>query len=160
MQIGPQPRSRSVLVMLLSLGAGVMLLSGCATSAIPTEPSVTTVRPTTAFGFPLGSFAKEPSDPELGSVRLVWTFEEDGGWAEVPFALDGQTLDIPPVHGTFSVDAQTVTITPEDPPDLGTSQHTWRIDGDRLWTTFLTSETADDADWFEMLDTQPWTPVE
>ena len=43
-----------------------------------------------AVGFPLGTFAKEISDPDLGHVRLVWTFEPDGRYAEIPFALDGR----------------------------------------------------------------------
>jgi hypothetical protein len=32
------------------------------------------------------------------------------------------------------------------------------MDGDVLWTVFLESDVPDDKDWFEALDSQPWTP--
>jgi len=38
-----------------------------------------------ASGFPLGRFAKEIDDPVSGRVRLVWAFEPDGRYAEIPF---------------------------------------------------------------------------
>jgi len=32
------------------------------------------------------------------------------------------------------------------------------MDGDVLWTVFLESDVPDDKDWFEGLDSRPWTP--
>jgi hypothetical protein len=110
-------------------------------------------------GFPLGSFAKELQDPEAGRVRLVWTFEPDGGYAEIPFALDGQTLDWPPIRGTWAANRETVTVATTYPPGWGTSTHGWRLDRDELWTYLVGSDNPEDADWFTTLDTRPWLPL-
>ena len=76
----------------------------------------------------------------------------------MPVALDGQRLDIVPVRGTFTADADTVTIATTWPSDMGTSTHGWRLDGDRLWTFLKESTNPDDKDWFEGLDSRPWEP--
>lgn len=108
-------------------------------------------------GFPVGTFNKEFVDPELGRVRLAWTFAPDGRWSEVPFALDGQTLPAPPIRGTYAVDGQTLTLTANHPPEWsGTSRHMWHMAGDRLTTTFVSSDIEGDADWFATLDVAPW----
>jgi hypothetical protein len=144
-------RSRSVLgVILLTTG---ILAAGCGASA-PTPRD----HPIASSGFPLGTFTKELSHPELGRVRLVWDFEPDGRYAEVPLALDGQTLNVPTVRGRYMVDETTVTIATDYPPDWGTSRHGWRMDGGQLWTYFIESDVPDDKDWFEALDSRPWTP--
>jgi hypothetical protein len=106
-------------------------------------------------GFPLGAFAKEFNDPS-GRVRVVWTFEPDGRFAEVPQALDGQALDWPTVRGTWTADAQAVTIVASFPEAYGTMRHGWRVDGDRLWTFLIESDNPDDKEWFATLDVQPW----
>jgi hypothetical protein len=95
----------------------------------------------------------------LGRVRLVWTFAPDGRWVEVPFALDGQAAPMTPVRGTWTTDGDTLTIATDWPPDSGTSTHHWRLDGDRLWTVFVSSDLAADRDWFPRWDGQPWVPV-
>jgi hypothetical protein len=153
MPTGSRSISRSVSVlsgMVLAIGA---LTAGCAASA--PGPSDHPVAPS---GFPLGTFSKELNDPELGRVRLVWDFEPDGRYAEIPMALDGQTLKAPTVRGRYSVDGSDVTIATDYPADWGTSRHAWRMDGDVLWTVFLESDVPEDKDWFEALDSQPWTP--
>ena len=153
MATGPRSISRSPLVlgaMLLAIG---VLALGCTASA--PGPSD---HPEGPSGFPLGTFSKELTDPELGRVRLVWDFEPDGRYAEIPLALDGQTLKAPTIRGRYTVDGSEVTIATDYPPDWGTSHHAWRMDGDVLWTVFLESDVPGDKDWFESLDSQPWTP--
>lgn len=152
MPSGPRSisRSASVLVVLV-LVAGIA--ASCTTARVPSSEH--SIAPS---GFPLGAFAKEIQHPDLGRIRLVWTFEPDGRYAEIPFALDGQTLLAPTVRGTYAVDGGTVTIATDYPPDWGTSRHGWRMDGDRLWTFFMDSDVPDDKDWFGSLDSQPWTP--
>lgn len=158
MRIGRHAIWRSGLRSLVLAGAIVALISvvgGCGT---PAERSATPGGRVSASGFPLGSFAKEFEDPDLGRVRLVWTFREDGRWAEIPLALDGQTLPVPTVRGRYVVEGPSVTIATEYPPAWGTSRHEWRLEGDALWTTFASSDIADDAQWFAMLDARPWRP--
>jgi hypothetical protein len=108
-----------------------------------------------ASGFPLGSFAKEINDPS-GRVRVIWTFEPDGRFAETPQALDGQALDWPAVRGTWTADAQTVTIVVSFPQNFGTMRHGWRVDADQLWTSLISSDNPADKEWFATLDAQPW----
>jgi hypothetical protein len=153
MRTGSRSISRSAPVLVvIALVAGILAASCASTRVASSE------HPIAASGFPLGSFAKEVRLPDLGHIRLVWTFEPDGRYAEIPFALDGQTLLAPTVRGTYAVDDGTVTIATDYPPDWGTSRHGWRMDGDRLWTFFMDSDVPDDKDWFEGLDSQPWTP--
>jgi hypothetical protein len=141
---------------------GLLVLSaasaGCGGNGSTTNASISPE--IASSGFPLGTFTKEIRDPFLGRVRLAWTFAGDGRWAEVPEALDGQRLDAPVVRGSFGVTADTLTIATEYPPDWGTSEHTWRLEGRLLWTDFVSSDVDGDADWFAMLDTQPWVPLE
>ena len=159
MRFGPGALSRFALTVLLA-GAAAMVVTGCGAPVAPTtRTGAPSANPVTPSGFPLGSFAKEFQDPELGSIRLVWTFEEGGRWAEVPFALEGQSLNVPAVRGTFTVDGDTVTLATEFPPGWGTSHHNWRLEGDRLWTSFISSTNPDDADWFRTLDDHPWVPI-
>jgi len=153
MPTGPRSISRSASALGRILLATGVLVAGCTGSA-PTPRD----HPLGPSGFPLGTFSKELSGPELGHVRLVWDFEPDGRYAEIPFALDGQTVRTPTIRGTYVVDGDTVTIATEYPPDWGTSRHAWRMDGDVLWTVFLESDVPDDKDWFEGLDSRPWTP--
>lgn len=129
------------------------LLTACGSRGAPIAPGI---RPD---GFPVGTFTKDFVDPQLGNVRLAWTFALDGRWSEVPFALDGQTLPAPAVRGAYTVDGPIVTIATDYPPGWGTSRHEWRLGGDLLWTTFVSSDIAGDADWFAMLDVSPWTPT-
>jgi hypothetical protein len=154
MPMGPRSTSRSVSTLgAIVLAAGVAVASCTTSGGAPSNAHA--IAPS---GFPLGTYSKEFSDPELGRVRFVWDFEPDGRYAEIPFALDGQTLKAPTVRGTYTVDGETVTIATDFPPDWGTSRHGWRMDGDALWTVFLESDVPEDKDWFEGLDSRPWTP--
>jgi len=153
MPTGPRSISRSASALGVIVLATGLLIAGCAGSAPAARD-----HPVGPSGFPLGTFSKEMSHPELGRVRLVWDFEPDGRYAEIPLALDGQTLNAPTVRGRYTVDGETVTIATDYPPDWGTSRHTWRMDGDVLWTVFQESDVPDDKDWFEALDSQPWRP--
>jgi hypothetical protein len=153
MRTGPRSISRSSLILgVVALAAGA-LVAACASTRVPSSE-----HPTAASGFPMGGFTKELTDIELGHVRLVWTFEPDGRWTEVPFALDGQTLRAPASRGRYAVEGSIVTLAVEYPPDWGTSSHGWRMDGDQLWTFFMDSSVPEDRDWFEALDSRPWTP--
>ena len=152
MRTGPRSISRSASVLVVVLMASFVAAS-CSTGRVPSSE-----HPIGAAGFPLGAFAKEVQLPDLGHIRLVWTFEPDGRYAEIPFALDGQTLMAPTIRGRYVVDGGTVTIATEYPPDWGTSRHGWRMDGDRLWTVFMDSDVPEDKDWFVALDSQPWVP--
>ena len=145
--------SRSASVQVWILFAVGVLAAACTVSA--PAPSDHPIGPS---GFPLGTFSKELDHPELGRIRLVWDFEPDGRYAEIPLALDGQTLLAPTVRGRYMVDGSNVTIATDYPPDWGTSHHAWRMDGDVLWTVFIESDVPDDKDWFEALDSRPWTP--
>ena len=64
-----------------------------------------------------------------------------------------------PARGRYAVDGDHVTIATDFPPGLGTSVHTWRVEGEDLWTTFVSSDLPDDAAWFAELDRQPWRPA-
>jgi hypothetical protein len=153
MPTGPRSISRSASVL-----GGILLATGVLVAACATSTPAPRDHPISPSGFPLGTFSKELSDPELGRVRIVWDFEPDGRYVEVPFALDGQTLKAPTIRGTYAVDGETVTMATEYPPDWGTSRHGWRMDGDRLWTYFIESDVPGDKDWFEALDSRPWAP--
>jgi len=144
-------RSASCAVALV-LGLGV-LIGACAAGRPPGHPIATS-------GFPSGAFAKEVVKPDLGHFRLVWRFEPDGRWAEIPIALDGQTLRVPTIRGTWVANDETVTLASDYPPGWGTSTHGWRLDGDRLWTFFKDSDVPDDKEWFESLDSRPWVPYQ
>lgn len=130
----------------------VALLAGCGGS--PRPSAATGVDPVS--GFPLGHYAKEITDPVFGRVRIAWTFEPDGRFAEIPLALDGQALPWPAIRGTWTADRDAVTIDASYPEDVATTRHGWRRDGDALWTFFLGSDNPDDVDWFTALDIQPW----
>jgi hypothetical protein len=146
------PNWRACLKGWVAAGVVGLLIAGCAGSS-GLAPSGTT-----STGFPLGSFSKELDDPEVGRSLIVWTFTADGGFTEVPIALDGQRLDAFPVRGTFTADSETVTIMATYPPDMGTSTHGWRREGQRLWTFLLESSNPEDKDWFQALDSRPWEP--
>lgn len=128
-------------------------LAGCSARA-PGAPDPTIA----ASGFPFGTYTKDFVEPQLGPARIAWTFEADGRWAEVP--LDGAPVGATPIRGSYTVDGDVVTIATNYPPDFGTSRHVWRIADGRLWTTYQSSDFAEDADWFAMLDPIPWIPLE
>ena len=136
----------------LAATAAAILIAACAVPA-GSPPSGTT-----SAGFPLGSYSKVLDDPDLGRSLIVWTFTADGRFTEVPIALDGQRLEAFPIRGTFTADAETVTVATNYPPGMGTSTHGWRRDGDRLWTFLVDSTNPEDMEWFEALDSRPWEP--
>ena len=139
---------------LVVLAAATLLVTGCGASSAPAPGGVS------AAGFPLGSFEKQVDDPAVGPTRMVWTFTADGQYTEIQLAVDGQRVDIVPIRGTFTADGDSVTIATSYPPGMGTSTHGWRRDGDRLWTFLIESDNPDDKDWFEALDSRPWTPFQ
>lgn len=112
-----------------------------------------------ADGFPTGVFVKSFVDPDAGPVRLSWIFDADGEWAEVPEAMAGQTWPGGPARGHYTVDGDLLSITVDAPSFWGDHQHRWRLDGDRLITTYEDSEIPEDEGFFEMLDRQPWVRV-
>jgi hypothetical protein len=132
--------------------ASALAVAGCLGTGATPPPA--DVRPD---GFPTGVFTKSFVDPGLGSVRLSWVFEPDGDWAEVPEATAGQTLLTGPARGRYVVDGELVTIEVDAPPFwVGWHRHRWRLDGDRLVTTYDDSTNPEDADFFAMLDREPW----
>lgn len=132
----------------------VAVAQGCGPAPAPITDGIG------AQGFPVGTFTKDREDYVLGRVRIAWTFGPDGRWTEVPFALEGQTLNVPAVRGTYSVDGAILTIATNYPPEWGTSRHVWQMIAGRLWTTFVSSNVPGDAEWFDELDISPWIPVE
>jgi hypothetical protein len=132
------------------------LVSAAACGASGDRPPGAGVRPD---GFPTGVFVKSIVDPVLGPVRLAWVFDADGDWAEVPDATAGQTLLSGPARGHYTVNGDLLSISVAAPSFWGDHEHRWRLEGDRLITTFVDSDIADDAGWFEMLDRQPWVRV-
>ncbi len=117
-------------------------------------------RGATVEGFPLGAVAKDLEHPGLGRFRLIWIFKGDGRWAEVPVALDGQTLRLPPLRGTFVLDGATLTLKPDFPPGMTPSNHAWQVEGATLRTTFAAG-APEDEDWFlSVVDGAAWRPVE
>ena len=156
MSMRPLPirRTRRAFRWLVLASAGLLVV-GCGGAAPPPAAGGTT-----ATGFPLGSFEKQVDDPAVGRTRMVWTFTDDGRYTEIQLALDGQRVDAVPIRGTFTADTDSVTIATSYPPGMGTSTHGWRRDGDQLWTFLITSDNPDDKDWFEAIDSQPWTPFQ
>ncbi len=131
-----------------------MVVVGCGAGETPPPAGV---RPD---GFPTGVFEKSFVDPDFGPVRLYWVFEANGDWAEVPEATSGQRIfpDIGPSRGHYTVDGDLLSIT-VDKPLVFDNQHHWRLDGDHLITTYDDSDLPQDADFFAMLDRQPWVRV-
>ena len=86
MRTGPRSISRSAsMLVVIVFVAGYPVAASCASARVPSSE-----HPIGA-GVPAGGFAKEIQHPDLGHIRLVWTFEPDGRYAEIPIALDGQT---------------------------------------------------------------------
>lgn len=145
----------------LGLLLATLVMAGCGfVPSDPAPPDSSIAAGIAAAGFPVGTYSKVFEDPPGRRVRLAWTFGPDGRWAEVPTALDGQTLPGGPIRGTYRIDGDRLTIATNYPPDFGTSEHTWRIEGSSLWTTFVSSELEGDQEWFAMLDPMPWVPLE
>jgi hypothetical protein len=131
----------------------VVAVVGCMVSDAPPSAGVR------QDGFPTGVFAKSFVEPEMGPMRLSWVFDANGDWAEVPEATAGQTVNTGPARGHYTVDGDLLSITVDAPAFWGDHQHRWRLEGDRLITTYEDSEFPEDAGWFEMLDRQPWVRV-
>jgi hypothetical protein len=130
-----------------------MVVVGCAVGDAPPPAGVR------ADGFPTGVFEKTYVNPDFGPVRLYWVFDADGDWAEVPEATAGQTIQTGPARGRYTVEGDLLSITVEAPTFWGDHRHHWQLDGDRLITTYDDSELPEDADFFAMLDRQPWVRV-
>jgi hypothetical protein len=137
-----------------ALFASVLAVAACGDAGATPPPAG--VRPD---GFPTGVFAKSFVDPDLGPVRLSWVFEPDGDWAEVPEATAGQTLQTGPARGRYVADGDLLKIEVDAPSFWGWHHHRWRLDGDRLVTSYVDSELPEDAEFFAMLDRQPWVRV-
>jgi len=133
--------------------AVVLVATGC---AVGDRPPAAGVRPD---GFPTGVFEKTFDDPEFGPMRLSWVFDADGDWAEVPEATSGQRIDTGPARGHYTEDGDLLSITVDSPPAWSDHQHRWQLEGDRLVTTFEGSDDPGDAEFFALLDRQPWVRV-
>lgn len=127
-----------------------LLAAGCAGEAA-TSPDPAIV----ASGFPVGTYTKRFVEPTYGPTVTAWTFAADGRWAEIP--VEGAPVGAKPIRGTFRVDGDILTFVTNYPPGFGTSRHAWRLEGEDLWTTFLSSDNEGDAGWFAMIDPIPWT---
>lgn len=150
----PSARTGHRPVMGLVMGLIVAAVLTACSDRVPGSPDPTIA----SSGFPVGTYAKDFIEPQLGATRIAWTFEPDGSWAEV--LLEGAPIGIPPIRGTYAVSGDVVTLTTEYPPDFGTSRHTWRFVDGRLWTTYQSSDNPEDAGWFAMLDPMPWIALE
>ena len=152
-RIVPAMVGRSRLAIIVAI---VAIVAGVAACASVDTPPPAGVRPD---GFPTGVFAKSFVDPQLGPIRVSWVFDAAGDWAEVPEATAGQTLEAGPARGHYTVDGDLLSITVEAPSFFGDHEHRWRLEGDQLITTYEDSELPEDAEWFAMLDRQPWVRV-
>jgi hypothetical protein len=152
-RIVPAMVGRSRIAMLVTVLAVVVMVSGCALGDAPPPAGV---RPD---GFPTGVFEKTYVDPDFGPMRLSWVFAANGDWAEVPEATAGQTTDTGPARGHYAVEGDLLSITVDTPPSWSDTQHHWKLEGDRLITTFEHSDDPVDADFFASLDRQPWGRV-
>jgi hypothetical protein len=140
----------------LIAAAVAVLLFAAACARAGDSPPAAGVRPD---GFPTGVFSKSFDDPDVGPMRLSWVFDPSGAWAEVPEAMGGQAFPSGPARGHYAVEGDLVTVDVDFPTFWGWTRHRWRLDGDRLITTFDDSEDPGDAGFFEMLDAQPWVRV-
>jgi hypothetical protein len=147
-------RPRHALPLLASALAAALLATGCMGGRA--TPPAAGIRPD---GFPTGVFSKSFDDPELGPVRLSWVFDPSGAWAEVPEAMAGQAFPTGPARGHYVVDGDLVTLEVDYPTFWGWTRHHWRLEGDRLITTYDDSEDPGEAGFFEMLDAQSWVRV-
>ena len=135
--------------------ATLLAIAACSGPGTSTPPPAG-VRPD---GFPTGVFAKEFDDELLGPVRLSWVFAEDGGWAEVPEARAGQSMNTGPARGRYVVEGGLLTIEVDRPTFWGWTRHTWRLEGDQLITTYDSSELPFDEEFFATIDHLPWVRV-
>ena len=144
-------RTRSLVIAATLLS---LVVAACAGGDTPPPAGV---RPD---GFPTGVFEKTYIDPGFGPIKLSWVFDADGDWAEVPEATAGQRIlpDLGPLRGHYTVDGDLVSIL-VDLPVAFHHQHHWRLEGDRLITEYDESDFPEDADFFAMLDQQPWIRV-
>ena len=69
MRTGSRSISRSAPVLVVIALVTGILAASCASTRVASSE-----HPIGASGFPLGSFAKEVRHPDLGHIRLVWTF--------------------------------------------------------------------------------------
>jgi hypothetical protein len=143
-------RRSAALVTILAIVVGI---TACAAGD---SPPAAGVRPD---GFPTGVFSKTFDDPMFGPMRLSWVFDANGDWAEVPEATTGQTIETGPARGHYTVDGDLLSITVDAPAVWGDHRHRWRLDGNELITAYEDSELPEDAEWFAMLDRQPWVRV-
>jgi hypothetical protein len=147
-------RPRHARPLLAAALAAALLATGC--MGARATPPAAGVR---LDGFPTGVFSKSFDDPELGRVRLSWIFDPSGAWAEVPEAMAGQAFPTGPARGRYVVDGDLVTLEVDYPTFWGWTRHHWRLEGDRLITTYDDSEDPGEAGFFDMLDAQPWVRV-
>ena len=135
----------------------VLVIAVSACTATGSRPPAAGVRPD---GFPTGVFAKTFTDQLLGPMRLSWVFDADGDWAEVPEALAGQSFPTGPARGHYRVAGDLVTIETDWPSFWrGWTRSHWRLDGDRLITSYDDSEFPVDTEFVQMLDALPWARV-
>ena len=147
-------RRRGLAAALAATLVVAVTVAGCAAGDAPPAAGV---RPD---GFPTGVFTKSFDDELFGPLRLSWVFDADGDWAEVPESTAGRSLaKTGPARGHYTVDGDLLSITVDFPTFWGDHQHRWRLDGDRLITTYEDSEIPEDAGFFEVLDQQPWVRV-
>jgi hypothetical protein len=152
-RIVPAMARRKRRPLLATVTAIVIAVTGC---ALGDSPPPAGVRPD---GFPTGVFEKTYEDPDFGPMRLSWVFDANGDWAEVPEATNGQTIQTGPARGHYTVDGDLLSISLDFPPFWSDTRHRWRLEGDRLVTTFEHSDDPADAEFFAMLERQPWVRV-
>jgi len=152
-RIVPAMTGRTHRGIFVTLVAIALAATGCAAADAPTTAGV---RPD---GFPTGVFEKTYDDPDFGPMRLSWVFAANGDWAEVPEAIAGRTIDATPARGHYAVDGDLLSISVDFPPFWSDTAHHWKLDGDHLITTFEHSDDPIDAEFFGMLDREPWVRV-
>ena len=104
-----------------------------------------------------------PGYPIMPGVLLTEAMAQSSGWLllgvmkfeRMPFLAMVKEAKM---RG-FVSPGDLLTIEVDAPTFWGWHRHRWRLDGDRLVTSYDDSELPEDADFFAMLDRQPWVRV-
>jgi hypothetical protein len=156
---------------LLAAMAGPLLL-GCTTTGGAPATQGPASRSVVPAGLLVGTWTKEIALEDFAAAgvedeallnnvgRFTRTYGSDGTWTEVLVGPADVAQINPVFRGTYAVDRDRVTMTTTFPPEYAgsISVSTWRLDGEQLWTTLVSSPDPLELKLAQALDREPWLP--